>query len=103
MDDFFSESKPDLINKKTLHHFEKIISKAKNIQEPNNISWTNYLYNFYEEYLKHNMFFIIVIVLLTIFLIYKYMTKPKKDKIYPINYPDIINPITKTLNHKDRD
>lgn len=76
MDEFFSESKPDLINKKTLHNLEKMIAKpSKNIIESSNESWTSYLYYFYDKYVKHNMFFIIIIILLTIFLIYKYMTK----------------------------
>lgn len=71
MDDFFSESKPDLINKKILYNFEKMLKKPKITDQAD---WSNLIY-FYEEYIKPNIFFIIVIILLTLFLIYRYITK----------------------------
>jgi hypothetical protein len=73
MDDFFSESKPDLINKKTLHSLEKMITKKSVVVT--STSWTDYLYGFYNEYVKHNLFLIIVIVIIALFLVYRYMTK----------------------------
>jgi len=73
MDDFFSESKPDLINKKTLYNFEKMLKKPKVTVEET--SWGNTLSYIYDEYIKPNVFFIIVIVLLALFLLYRYMTK----------------------------
>jgi hypothetical protein len=73
MDDFFSESKPDLINKKTMYNFEKMLKKPKDISDDTSLS--NILSYIYNEYIKPNIFFIIVVVLLTLFLLYRYMTK----------------------------
>lgn len=74
MDEFFSESKPDLINKKTLYNFERMLKKKSNITTEETY-WSSCLYFIYDEYIKPNIFFIIVIILLALFLIYRYMTK----------------------------
>jgi hypothetical protein len=73
MEDFFSESKADLINKKTLYGFEKMLRKPKiATYEP---SWSTSLYSLYEEYIRPNIFAIIVVILLVLFLTYRYIMK----------------------------
>lgn len=76
MDDLFSESKPDLINKKILYNFEKMLAKPKITAEET--SWSSNIWYFYDEYIKSNGFFIVVLILLFIFLLYKYLTKSTK-------------------------
>ena len=76
MDEYFSGSKPDLINRKTLGKFDNML-KVSEFPEKTNV-WTN----IYEDYLKQNLFFFIILILLVLFLLYRYLTKePKKTDL----------------------
>ena len=77
--DFFSDSKPDLINKRTMHNLEKILKKTRPITTDSN-TWSDTAYSFYEEYIKPNAFFLIILLLLSLFLWYRYSIKSNDDK-----------------------
>ena len=72
-DDFFSDQNPDLINKKTMASFQKILTKRVTIT--GEVTWSDYVYNVYDSYVKPNAFFIIVLILLIAFLVYRYWSK----------------------------
>ena len=108
MDELFSESKPDLINKKTLHNFEKMLKKPKVTTEET--SWVNTLHYIYNEYIKPNIFFIIVVVLLVLFLLYRYLTRSEKkndiekySKVYECSnaYSSILDDNVHTKNQNN--
>lgn len=75
MEDLFSESKPDLINKKTLYNFQKQLKKPVITQPVEEIQWSDGFSSFYKNYIEPNILFIIVVIILALFLLYKYFTK----------------------------
>jgi hypothetical protein len=75
-DNFFSNSKPNLINNKIKKNMEKLFSNSikKGGDKQNALS------SFYENCIKHNLFAIIIIIVLLLFLICKYKSKNKNKK-----------------------
>jgi len=70
----FSGSKPNLIN-------EKIIKKLNKILKENKLdtSFSNSLYDIYQNYIKPNAFGIIVFIVICVFLFMKYIIKQYKQ------------------------
>lgn len=73
--DFFSHSKPSLINDKTIKYINKLMQYGGQT-EP---AWHENLGNFYVNYLQPNIFAIIIFVLIIIFLFIKYVIKNDHD------------------------
>lgn len=76
--DVFSQSTPDLINKKVIKQFKFVFDQAEK-QSINNSStspsWYDSLGTFYCEYVQANILLIILLIIFILFLIYKYYTK----------------------------
>lgn len=73
LNDFFSGSKPELVSNESVLNVEQMIKPIVNIEK--NITPTESLTNFYENFIQPNIFFFIIIFLLALFLFYKYITK----------------------------
>jgi len=80
-DEYFSGTKPDLINNKTIKVLDKMLDVP---YTPKNKIKSNFICSFYENYIESNLFPIFVIIIFALFLIYKYyakdLTKKKKKK-----------------------
>lgn len=114
MDDFFSDSKPDLINKKVLKGFEKMIYKAKSSPAytyPNiniggggtgmeEIGFADRLFYFYDIYVKPNTFGLIVLVILALYLLFRYWTKGETEKYHKSYYSEKI-PVKKQKSYSN--
>lgn len=74
--DIFSKSKPDLINHKTIRQISKIFQTTGK-QEP---SWKDNMCHFYINYIQPNLFPLIVILLITIFLSIRYLLKQEYER-----------------------
>lgn len=73
LNDFFSGSKPELISNESILNIEQMMKPIAEIEK--NITPTESLSNFYENFIQPNIFFFIIVILLALFLFYKYMTK----------------------------
>lgn len=73
--EFFSNSKPDLINKKTVRSMEKMLSFKNPIRE---LSVIDSFASFYDTYISPNIFVLILLILFCLFLAYKYIAKQTK-------------------------
>lgn len=77
--DFFSKTKPNLIDPKMKKTVYKIIKKNPlNYTISEKIS--EMMNKFYKSYIKQNLFFILVILAIVIFLVYRYYKKKENDK-----------------------
>lgn len=76
-DVYFSGSKPNLINKKILKHYENSFTVEPVVQTG---GWGEYLSYFYYEYIQHNLLLIILLAIFIIFLIYRYKTRDLYDE-----------------------
>jgi len=74
--DIFSKSKPDLVNHKTIRQISKIF-QATGKQEP---SWKDNMNHFYVNYIQPNLFPLIVILLVIIFLSIRYLLKQEYER-----------------------
>ena len=74
MADFFSGSEPDFINKKVMVKYQNILKDGATTTTITP-GWSDYLANFYEEYISPNLIFIILFVVLVLFLMYRYKYK----------------------------
>lgn len=83
MDDtqFFSGIKPNLINEKALKSIDKILNNTKNEVT---ITTGGHLVKIYEDYIRPNLFGILVVVVITVFLFIRYVLKQ-----HSVNNPDI--------------
>ena len=70
--DFFSNTKPNLINGKTLKNMDKILSLAKPMPVK---AVSDTLYSFYDIYISPNIFVLIMLAIFAIFLAYRYWSK----------------------------
>ena len=73
-DNFFTNTKPNLISDKVIKRLEKILEKKSDTPS------TNTLVHIYQNYIQPYWFFIIVVVLTTLFLFIKYCIKKYKDE-----------------------
>lgn len=67
---------PRLVSKKTMRR----LTKAFDVPKMSNSTWIDNLYFFYKEYIRPNLFGLIVLFLMAIFLIVKYLLKQEKDE-----------------------
>lgn len=72
----YSNSKPQLVSNKLLKQLGKTF-KVTNVEQT---QWKDSMGNFYEDYVRPNLFAIIVFVLLAIFLAIKYALKTNDNK-----------------------
>lgn len=77
--DFFSGSNPNLISNKSLKNMEKLIKVNNPVQE---ISITDTFGSFYGNFIEPNLFIIGIIVILILFLLYKYYTKEEQNDTF---------------------
>ena len=80
IDDFFSQSKPNLINTSTLQEIDNLLNKNDHLTQQNKLLNDN----FYENYIEPNLLFFFAMIILGIFLYYKYVLKleeTEEDKI----------------------
>ena len=78
-----------------------IIDKIKNIQIKNiqiRPNWYTNLEQFYKDFIKNNIFSIVILLILSIFLIFRYLKKKERKKKY---IKKIIKPIIKSENIED--
>ena len=74
----YSKSKPELISHKALKHITKTLQVAGEKQlEP---QWNDNMLHFYMNYIKPNLFILIVLIIIVIFLFTRYLLKQEKDK-----------------------
>ena len=71
-----SHKKPDLVSNKTFRKINKIFQEPV-VNEP---TWEDNLMLFYTDYIKPNLFPLIVLIILIIFLSIKYLLKENKEK-----------------------
>lgn len=81
MEQYFSGSDPDLINKKSLSKLDKLLKQPTVVvpQGPATPSWSECIYTWYEEYVRPNLLFILILIVLIAFLIYRYKVKQWND------------------------
>jgi hypothetical protein len=72
----YSNSKPNLINSKTIKQIDKVFNNIKK-SEP---TWNENMKLFYKKYVSHNIFAILVLFLLVIYLTMRYVIKTNKIK-----------------------
>lgn len=103
--DFFSNSKPELIDPSIQKQIDKIIKKGGNKKTPSEKISTKII-DFYKTYISQYKFCVFIIVVVVIFLIYRYYSnktsksKEQKKNIQNIQnekiYDDIYNDIMRT-------
>jgi hypothetical protein len=85
--DAFSQSTPDLINKKVVKQFKFVFDTAGK-QASNSINnetpWSDSLSNFYCEYVQQNLLILILLFIFALFLVYKYYTKDIQEDYHNI-------------------
>jgi len=74
--DFFSGAKPSLISSKML----KDINKHLEFSASDGPTWGQSVGGFYENYIKPNIFPIVIFAVFAIFLLIRYLIKKDKDK-----------------------
>ena len=75
---FFSGTKPNLINEKALKSINKILDNST-IQ--NQITTGEHLYKLYDDYIKPNLFALLVIVVISLFLFIRYIIKKYNESV----------------------
>jgi hypothetical protein len=75
--DFFSGTQPAIVSEKTINKISKPIDPIKQITI---VSWSDNLSGFFENYIKPNMFPLIIFILVGIVLFIKYIMKYDKDE-----------------------
>jgi len=75
--DFFSGTQPAIVSEKTINKISKPIDPIKQITI---VSWSDNLSGFYENYIKPNMFPLVIFILVGIILFIKYIMKYDKDE-----------------------
>lgn len=76
--DTFDGSKPNLVNSKTIKDIESTLDNIPNTDEGNRV--INGLGSFYTNYIAPNMFPLIVIALLILYLTIKYILKKDREE-----------------------
>lgn len=71
-----SGSKPNLISEKTIRKLDKILENSKTVGS------TNHLANIYNNYIKPNLFFILVLIIIVAFLAIRYLIKKYREENY---------------------
>lgn len=76
----FTNSRPSLINDDIIKNIKNLSVNDENINVKS-VDWIESLSNFYYAYIKPNIFGIIIVICIIIFLSYKYFSKKKKKEI----------------------
>lgn len=76
--DIFSRPEPKLVNPTILKQFNKIIKNATK----NEVTWSDNIVHFYNNYIKQNLFPLLVLIIVAIFLLIRYLLKQTNDQIY---------------------
>jgi hypothetical protein len=79
---YFSDSQPNLLNKRTVKTLEKLLNQPL---PADNGNISNGAQTLYKTYIEPNMFVIIIFVLIALFLYYKYVTKQDKKESEQFN------------------
>jgi hypothetical protein len=76
--DIFSRSKPELISRKAMKSITKMLKNSGKIES----QWSDNLGHFYVNYIRPNLFVLLVLFIVMIFLIIRYSLKQdEKEKI----------------------
>ena len=95
--DFFSGTQPAIVSEKTINKISKPIDPIKQITI---VSWSDNLSGFYENYIKPNMFPLVIFILVGIVLFIKYIMKYDKDEKKKENFVSF-NPNKKLNKQKN--
>jgi len=96
IDDFFSQSKPNLINTSTLQEIDNLLNKNDHLIQQNKLLSEN----FYENYIEPNLLFFFAMIILGIFLYYKYILKLEETEDDRINRRKYENKYKKQYEEK---
>jgi hypothetical protein len=96
VDDFFSQSKPNLVNTLTLQEIDGLLNKNDHMIQQNNL-WND---NFYENHIEPNLLFFFAMIILCIFLYYKYIMKLEETEEDKINRKKYENKYKKQYEEK---
>lgn len=69
--DPFSKSKPDLINRKAVKHIKKVFNSGSETIP----SWGDNVHHFYTNYIRPNIFALIILLIVILFLTIRYFIK----------------------------
>lgn len=94
---FFSNTQPNLLNDKALNSFNKIFKIDNEIK----LTTGEHLIKMYDNYIKPNLFALIIISLVFIFLFIKYIVKKYNEEIKIKEEIDNINNETNENNNDD--
>lgn len=79
--DYFSNTKPNIINQNIENNFENLLKNTSN----KSYDTVDYLSVFYEDFIKPNLFMLIMLLLIALFLLYKYLEKKEKKENFEEN------------------
>jgi len=96
IDDFFSQSKPNLINTLTLQEIDNLLNKNDHLVQHHKLI----NYNFYENYIEPNLLFFFAMIILSIFLYHKYVFKSEETENDRINKKKYENKYKKEYEEK---
>jgi hypothetical protein len=74
---FFSGETPDLINKQALESIDKILDNDNQPQ----LTTGDHLFKIYDDYIKPNLFALIIILVISVFLFIRYIIKQYNESI----------------------
>jgi hypothetical protein len=96
INNFFSNTNPDLISSKSLNDLDKLIlSDSKDIKVGGTLIESSF--DFYKKYIQPNLLPIVIIIVFVVFIIYRYMTKKTKHEINENNNIEQFDP-NKSVN-----
>lgn len=72
--EYFSNTKPNIINPNIQSNFEDILKTTSKSYDT-----VDYLGSFYEDFIKPNLFVLIMLLLIGLFLLYKYLDKQERN------------------------
>jgi len=90
---FFSGSKPNIINEKTIKKLDELLSKTS---QPTTI--TDHMTTIFEDYIRPNLLAILVAVAITIFLSIRYLIKQMNNEMGEFVNKPIVTTNNGTLN-----
>jgi len=77
--EYFSGTIPELISSKTIKNISKTLQTGGDISPP---SWTENVVTFYQNYIQPNLFPIIVLIIISVYLFIMYVLKRDKDETF---------------------
>jgi hypothetical protein len=95
--DFFSGKQPDLISAQTMKELTNTLQPSGK-QKIKFVHWTDGLSGFYQKFIEQNIFAIVILIIVCIFLFIRYLMK--KDRIKKEKFTNF-NPSKKLKNQKN--